>query len=206
MYCTKEDLRAEGVTEAQASDARLTELIGLATDYIDAMTGRWFEPRTKTMVLDGNGCCTLMLPVFLIAATSVKVDGEAVTGYKIYNRFNPDDRDAPAIYHEDTWPEGVQNIEIAGSWGYVDPGAEAGQYVTPPRIKRCCMRLVIRDLPLLNDQAGQEDRRRSRIVSESTDGHSYTLKRLAMFPELTGDLDIDEVLSYYRRPCRVELV
>ncbi|MGE5551514.1 MAG: hypothetical protein ACM3ZC_13460 [Bacteroidota bacterium] len=205
MYCTIEELRAEGVTTEQATDDRLTELIGLATNYIDAMTEQWFEPRDQTILLDGNDSCLLMLPVFLISATSVKVDGEDITGYKIYNRFVPDDRLAPAIYRDDKWPVGVQNVEIAGSWGYVDQNFTY-EKVTPPRIKRCCMRLVIRDLAPLGDQAGQEDRKRTRIISESTDGHSYTLARLAMFPALTGDPDIDEVLSYYKRSCRVELI
>ena len=83
MYCTIADFRAEGVTEGQASDAKLIGLISLAGNYIDRMTGQWFEPRKKTVKLDGNGGIILPLPVFLIELPeSVTVDGEEVGGLR----------------------------------------------------------------------------------------------------------------------------
>lgn len=45
-YCTIADIRNEGFPSSVVSDARLNQLIPLASRYVDKMTGRWFEPRT----------------------------------------------------------------------------------------------------------------------------------------------------------------
>lgn len=200
-YCTIEEIRAEGITPDQASDDRLALLIELATAYIDGVTRQWFEPRPVTITLDGNGSETLFLPVFPIEVASVTVDGKAITDYKVYNRFFPDDRRNPKIFRESGWPEGRQNVSIDGTWGFVDKVGD--QYVTPAMIKHVAKRLVIRELPLLGDFEGQEERKRARIISESTDGHSYTLERLAGTLDLTGDPDIDGVLPLFRAPIAI---
>jgi len=200
-YCTIQEIRNEGITPEQAGDTRLAALIDLATAYIDGVTRQWFEPRAMTITLDGNGNETLLLPVFPIEVVSVKVDGQAITDYKVYNRFFPDDRRNPKIYRDAGWPEGRQNISIEGTWGFVDK--VGAQYLTPTVIKQVAKRLVIRELPLLGDAEGQEERKRARIVSESTDGHSYTLERLAGTLDLTGDPDIDGVLALFRAPIAI---
>lgn len=200
-YCTIEEIRAEGITPERASDPRLAMLIELATAYIDGITRQWFEPRALTITLDGNGGQMLYLPVFAIEVTSVRIDGQAITDYQVYNRFFPDDRRNPRIYREAGWPKGRQNIAIEGTWGYVDKvGTE---YRTPLLIKQVAKRLVIREIPLLGDAEGQEERKRARIVSETTDGHSYTLERLAGTLDLTGDPDIDGVLALFRAPIAI---
>lgn len=200
-YCTVQDIRDEGITPEQADDTRLATLIDLATAYIDRVTRQWFEPRAMTITLDGNGSETLLLPVFPIEVVSVTVDGQVVTDYKVYNRFFPDDRRNPKIYRDAGWPEGRQNVSIQGTWGFVDKIGT--QYTTPAMIKQVAKRLVIRELPLLGDAEGQEERKRARIVSESTDGHSYTLERLAATLDLTGDPDIDGVLALFRAPIAI---
>ncbi|MDI3548133.1 MAG: hypothetical protein PWR10_1785 [Halanaerobiales bacterium] len=201
-YCTVQEIRDEGITSEQATDPRLTTLIDLATVYIDGITRQWFEPRTITITLDGNDGEVLYLPVFPIEVVGVTVDGQAVIDdYKVYNRFFPDDRRNPKIYREAGWPEGRQNVSIEGTWGFVDKVGT--QYLTPTMIKQVAKRLVIRELPLLSDAEGQEERKRARIVSESTDGHSYTLERLASSLDLTGDPDIDGVLALYRAPIAI---
>lgn len=200
-YCTVQEIRDEGITPEQADDTRLTALIDLATAYIDGITRQWFEPRAMTITLDGNGSETLLLPVFPIEVVSVTVDGQVITDYKVYNRFFPDDRRNPKIYRDAGWPEGRQNISIEGTWGFVDK--VGAQYLTPAMIKQVAKRLVIRELPLLGDPEGQEERKRVRIVSESTDGHSYTLERLAGTLDLTGDPDIDGVLAMFRAPIAI---
>lgn len=201
-YASVADLRAEGVTTEQASDQRLQQLIDLATSYVEAITGLWFEERAMTLRLDGTGSRTLWLPIFPTEVSTVRVDGRAVTDYVAYNRFAPDDRRSPRLVREVGWPKGRQNIEVDGRWGYVDP-APGGGVKTPEPIRRAVLRLVVRELPLLTDVEGQEDRKRTRIVSETTDGHSYTLERLAVTLDLTGDPDIDGILAMYRRPIAV---
>ncbi|NSW82530.1 MAG: hypothetical protein HPY90_04515 [Syntrophothermus sp.] len=200
-YCTVQDIREEGITAERATDTRLALLIDLATAYIDGITRQWFEPRAVTIMVDGTGGQTIFLPIFAIEVAAVTVDGLAVTDFKVYNRFFPDDRRNPKIYREAGWPRGRQNVVIAGTWGFVDKvGTE---YQTPALIKQAAKRLVIRELPLLGDSEGQEDRKRSRIVSETTDGHSYTLERLVGTLDLTGDPDIDRVLALFRAPIAI---
>ena len=54
MYASVADLRDEGVSVAQASDARLLALIDEAGRAIDSFTGWFFEPRNLTLRLDGQ--------------------------------------------------------------------------------------------------------------------------------------------------------
>lgn len=203
MYCSIEDIRAEGVSEEQATDAKLTELIALACGYIDRVTGQWFEPREKTLILDGTGGEFLPLPVFLIQRPEmVKADGEPVTDYVVYNRFPPaDDRGYPKIHRKARWPKGVLNVEITGLWGYVDEDAHGG-YVTPPLIKRAAMKLALYNFPSLGDAEAQEEKAlRGALLKETTDGHSYELASevvAAMASDaITGDAEIDDILKQY---------
>lgn len=197
MYCTIQDIRSEGITEAQASDDRLTELIEMASDYIDFMTKRWFEPRDKTLKLDGTGHDILWLPIPIITVSTVKVDGQplATTSFTAYNR--PDDRNNPIIKAYNYWPKGALNVEIAGTFGYTDED-RLGNPITPRQIKHICKKLVIRELPQLGDVDAQEEKKRSRIISETTDGHSYTLANHG--GEYTGDQEIDNILYLFKRP------
>ena len=203
MYCSIEDIRAEGVTEEQASDARLSELIGLACGYIDRMTGQWFEPREKTLRLDGTGGEVLPLPVFLIERPEiVTADGVEIADYVLYNRFPPaDDRGYPKMYRKTRWPKGVLNVEVKGLWGYVDEDARGG-YFTPPLIKRAAMKLALYNFPSLGDAEAQEEKAlRGSLLKETTDGHSYELAAdvlAAMASDaITGDTEIDGILKQF---------
>lgn len=203
MYCSIEDIRAEGVTEDQAGDARLTELIGLSCAYIDRMTRQWFEPREKTLRLDGTGGEVLPLPVFLIEQPeSVTVDGEPVTDFTLYNRFPPaDDRGYPKMRRKALWPKGILNVEIKGLWGYVDEGPDGG-YVTPPLIRRAAMKLALYNFPSLGDSEAQEEKAlRGALLKETTDGHSYELAADVLTAmasnSITGDAEIDQILMQF---------
>lgn len=189
-YCTVEELRAEGVTEEQADDTRLQGLIDRASAMIDAWTGQWFEPRTKTFVLDGHGQEDLPLPLQPVAIDSVTADGLPVSGYTVCG--DPED---PYLHLAGGWPEGRGNIVVRGTFGRVD---EAGK--APLLIRLACMRLVIRELPKLADTEAQEDRLRSRIAQESTAGHSYTLRAENRPSSLSGDPEIDSILALFRAP------
>lgn len=213
MYCTVEDIRAEGVTEDQASDEKLTGLITLAGNYIDRMTRQWFEPREKTVVLDGNGGVILPLPVFLIKLPeSLTIDCEEATGYVLYNRFPPaDDRSYPKMYRQSRWAKGVQNIVIKGLWGYVDEDGSGG-YTTPSLIRRAVMKLALYNFPDLGDaEAQQEKAQRGALLSETTDGHSYSLSDRVLSAmsssTFTGDSEIDQTISQFMMaPIRMAIV
>ena len=69
----------------------------------------------------------------------------------------------------------------------------------PVLIVDAAVKLVIRELPLLSDMSGQEEKKRGRILSETTDGHSYTLSE-ATDASFTGDAEIDGILALYVAP------
>ena len=192
-YCTVEDLRAEGVTEEQYTDEQLEKLIEASCSYIDMITGQFFEPREKVMTLDGRGGRILVLPVFLSLVNYVKVDGEIIDDYVLYNRM--EDRAYPKIYRLTKWPLGRLNVEVSGVFGYVE---EDG---TPPSaIKRAAMKLALYNFPALSDKDAQEEKNlRVLLVSETTDGHSYSLSGDAIANSLTGDTEIDQILKRYMR-------
>lgn len=113
MYCQVEDLRDEGITVAMLSDARATAKILKWSRMIERWTGRWFEPRTRTIYVDGENSEAQSLGHEIIRIDSMAfIDGrgteyeeDAITvqGTRIYNRHltqgleKPDDRDAPYV-------------------------------------------------------------------------------------------------------------
>ena len=156
-----------------------------------------------TLRLDGRGGKTLLLPVFLIRDAVIYIENQHILSndYIVYNRFYPDDRRYPKIYFiDDRWPKGNQNIEVSGLFGYVEPDMS-----TPKDIKRAAMKLATSYFPLLSDKTAQEAKAvQGLIISESTDGHSYSLSSSALSNiqagALTGDSEVDAILRGYLRP------
>lgn len=112
MYASIADFRAEGVTPAAASDARLEALIGLASEYIERVTGRFFDARELTLTLDGTGGRSLLLghPIVRVSEVFIELSvfspGDVAVDtalYRVYNRhltqglLLPDDRDNPKL-------------------------------------------------------------------------------------------------------------
>lgn len=201
-YCEVPDIRAEGITPDDIDATQLTKLISLACDYIDRVTGQWFEPREKVIKFDGRGGQYLVLPVFLIRAEYIRIDNVPVNDYVLYNRISPeDDRRYPRVYRELKWPKGIQNIQIKGKWGYVE---EDGS--TPQLIKRAAMKLALYQFPMLgNSEAVSEKTMSGKLKLERTDGHEYELfedssSSSSGLSLTTGDDEIDGILKYYMRP------
>jgi hypothetical protein len=206
VYATIADLRDEGVTEAQASDARLLVLIDEASRLIDRITGWFFEPRDATYLLDGRGTPSIEPPVPPIRLDALSVEGYSLSidldnliiiGAPIQPGF-----DAPrlSLRHGQFFPKGVGNIEAEGRWGYTeDDGTLEGR--TPLEIRRACMLLVMSRLPLLGDvDAVDEARNRWRIIEERTRDQSYKLDKPVTSSTATGHPEVDEILSRYMRP------
>ena len=196
-YCTVEDLRAEGVSEEDYSDEQLENLIADSCEFIDRVTGQWFELRAKSIRLDGRGGQNLVLPIFLFEAYSVKVGCKEIDDYILYNRM--EDRAYPKIFRCAGWPKGRLNVEVFGQWGYVE---EDG--FTPSAIKRAAMKLAMYNFPALSDIEAQEEKNlRGLLVSEMTDGHSYALSNETVASRsseaITGDAEIDGILRSYMR-------
>jgi len=111
-YAFVSDLRDEGVTPADASDARLQQLISRASRYVERITGRFFEPRLQTLTLDGSGGRSLPLGEAIIGVEAAYIDTSPYSRgdlpvdpdyYRVYNRhltqglLLPDDRDNPRL-------------------------------------------------------------------------------------------------------------
>lgn len=117
-YALVSDLRAEGVSVAEATDARLVRLIRLASQYVERMTGRFFEPRSMTLTVDGSGGRMLLLghPIIAIRDATLVISMPVQIGelpitpsfFRVYNRhltqglLDPDDRENPRLefFHE----------------------------------------------------------------------------------------------------------
>ena len=204
-YCTVDDLRAEGVSEEDYSDEQLENSIADSCDFIDRVTGQWFELRGMVIKLDGRGGRNLVLPIFLREVYRVKIGLDEIDDYVLYNRM--EDRAYPKIFRRAGWPRGKQNIEVSGLWGSVE---EDG--TTPPAIKWAAMKLAIHNFPALSDSEAQKEKNlRGMLVSETTDGHSYNLSDGAVSDAysgaITGDTEIDRILrSYMRSRFRMAIV
>ena len=149
--------------------ADINASIEWVSKFIDRVTRQWFEARTLTVFLDGNGGNTLYLPIPIISVTSLYTNGDFTnavdtTEYAVYSSVGlEDDRRNPRIslisenadffarianeslnvYPGATFRRGRQNVKIVGSFGFVEPGTPP---TTPSMIKRACMKLVLRDL------------------------------------------------------------
>ncbi len=127
MYASVADLRAEGVTAAEASDERLTSLLDEATSFIDRVAGWFFEPRLATLRLDGRGTPSLELPVPPIRVDrlvvgdvelSLAFEDLIVVGAPIGPGF-----DGPrlTLLHGNRFPPGRGNVVVEGLWGFTEP-------------------------------------------------------------------------------------
>lgn len=171
-------------------------------------------------------------------STTEEVDLDDV---RIYNRHltenltEPDDRETPKIeiYEYDAreeqipmlgedsafsifgmgrWPEGDQNVQIVGTFGYTDydpdeevEEGEAPQGMTPLLIQRAAVLMCLRDLrPAYSEGSMREDdMNRSRVTSFRTRDQSITLEKPSMVfgaGSFTGDPEIDRILLEYVRP------
>lgn len=206
MYASIADLRAEGVTETAATDARLLALIDAATRTIDRVAGWFFEPRTLTLRLDGRNTPSLEPPVPPIRITRLALDGRdlslasedlVVVGAPVGTRFT-----APRLTrtHRRVFRHGEGNVIAEGQWGFTEEdGTVEGR--TPLAIRRAAMLLVLRDLAPLTDDASFEARQRARLVEEHTRDQSYRLDGPLKSPVLlVGDPEIDTLLAEYVRP------
>jgi len=203
MYASAQDLRDEGVTLAEASDARLIALIAEATDTIDRVTGWFFEPRARALRLDGRGTPKLSVPWVPLLIESVSIDGAVLapsdvrwTGAPVQAGFIE-----PRVeLRAGRFARGDSNIELQGTWGYTEPdGSRFGR--TPLAIRRACMLLVMRTLPKLVDSDLVGDARSAwRIIEQRTRDQSFSLSKPVQRADITGDPEVDLILARYARP------
>jgi hypothetical protein len=208
VYATVADLRAEGVTSAQASDERLAQLIDEASVFVDRDTGWWFEPRDLEVTLSGRGSPSIEPPAPTIHLTAMRIDrvsrpidADALLIEGAPVRFVPFD---PRITRRDghVFPHGIGNVVLAGTFGYTEAdGSIVGR--TPPAIRRVVMRLVLGLLPRVTDaSASSEAWDRWRIVAEITRDQAVRYSPVAdvLLRDAALDPELAAILSRYARP------
>lgn len=222
FYCGLAQLRAEGLLSAELSDARALAAIQRASQFIERVTRRFFEPRYQTLLASGSGRAALLLEHPIIALDALSTDSEAgsallledESAYRVFNRHlvgGPDDRESPKIELytgsglADGWRfgRGVKNVRVTGVFGYTDASPNPWG-VTPLDIERVAIMLVIRDAAKLRNTDAREDARwRGRITGERTRDQSYTVdsaKDLGHAVSITGDPEVDQILMAFRAP------
>lgn len=247
-YCTIAELRALGIPDTGTnakSNAELQTLITLASNMIDRYTGRFFEPRSQVINVDGKGRNGLLLGDPIIKINSITLRSDDFTSdqpidlgdVRIYNRHltqnltNPDDRDSPKIefiefdrryernnvsgnsahyiFHPHRWPDGTQNVEIDGVFGYTEyDQTEYGR--TPFLISRATCLIVTRQL--LYSAYSQADKANDaanwwRVTEMKTRDQSIKYADPSKFGRsragvgaFTGDPEIDAIIASFRRP------
>lgn len=204
MYATVADLRAEGVTDVVADDARLTLLLDEASRLIDQVTGQFFEPRTLVLRLPGTGAPSVYPPYFPIRIDELSdwdlpldVSQLDVSGAPVLAG-----NDGPRITRlRGFFSYGARNVRVAGRWGYTEhDGSAEGR--TPLAIRRATILLALRWLVPLGEDDGAS--RRRRIVSERTRDQAVEYSDAkAGERSLTDEPEVDGLLWPYVRHSRM---
>jgi len=208
-YCTVADLRARGVTEEQATDEILRESIRLATQVINSFCNRDFWRREETYLLDGDGTPVLFLddrPV--ITVSSLIVDGYKLNPleYKVYGEGGYIKLSGleivPGKILKGAFPEGEQNIEVTGQFGYT---------VIPDEVRESCIILsveALRDLKAgidLSSSTSSSTRnavglKRAKIEDISVEfEYPRSVTSDASGRITTGSIEVDSMLVKYRK-------
>lgn len=232
---TLQEVRDEGFTSAQYPDSRVNDILEELDAYIEELTGNFFEPRTLTFDIDGDGTHYIFMPYPIVSITSVKEDGVSIDldSLKVYNRHlkglrheDQDDRVNPKIeFNQELLPryvdsyrghvrlftKGVQNFEIVGVFAYrdYDPNDLVNGKI-PVMLKRAAKMLLPRFLPTVN----------SPTFSKAWTGHNVKRIRTrtqecemggalvngSLVGTLTGDYQIDQLLSRFVSPVSGTIV
>ena len=174
------DIRAEGITDAMASDAAVNAAIVTWESVFFEACGQWFEPVSAAMTFDGDNSSSAFFRIPIISIDSLE-DLELGTtlstdDYVVYNgrTLLQDDRRHPRIMLKKgrCFNLGRGRYRATGSWGFVEADDSP-----PPQVQYALLKLVIEkllspivpslapatlpDLPTITGQ----------LVAEETDEH-----------------------------------
>jgi hypothetical protein len=130
-YCSVADLRDCGITPEMATDEEVRRAIQRARETIDAFCNRNFWRREERYFLDGDGTQSVFLedrPI--VAVLTLKVDEDVLHPYEY--RVYGDSGYIKLV--RGRFPEGAQNIEVFGQFGFA---------VIPSEVKQACIALSI---------------------------------------------------------------
>ena len=204
------------------TDDQIQEMIDRWSDFIDLHTGQWFDSRSLTLTIDGQGGRILHLPVPVITLTKLQMNesgcDEDLNDVVVYNRRGGseglDDRRNPKVAIKNTktsiysgvdtsrfFIKGFRNQLLAGTFGFTESDGS-----TPLRIVRANIKLVLMEIE--NGGLIPTPAPPGLIVKEVTDGHSITYgstsgSGVAETSSLTGDSETDLTIADYKAPINV---
>jgi hypothetical protein len=236
-YCTVYDLKAAGLASASASDGVAQRLIVQASRFIEHYTGRQFSAAYKVLNISGSSGRALLLeePIIALETVILNYEGDFQTSNKevgtftVFNRhirenlFQPDDRDNPKVEFLHGWDfsgalsggtryssrfwEGVQNVQIAGVFGYTEPD-QSMVGCTPNLIRQACQLICFKQQFAPGSQQRFDEQNKLRLTSEYTRDQGYIMDKpnsIRSTPIIThfGDPEIDAILYGFIRPPKM---
>jgi len=228
-YISIQDVRDEGLTQAQYSDAKVLSYIETWQAFLDRACRQWFIPKTLVLKVDGTDSDSIHLGVPIISIDYIKINDSTTNLstdlYRVYSEIvYPDNRRNPRIklvrnndnlsiyespigYGELKFRKGRKNQEIKGNFGFVEADGSV-----PKLIKRALLKLVIEKLtkpvygPLPSGVTPPSSI--SAILEETTDGHkikydSASVATKSGISGMTSDQEILDIIKLYRAPLGV---
>jgi len=188
------------------SDEQLESRILFIQEYIEKLTNQFFNLREKVFLVDSWGTRIITLPVPIISITKIEIDSENrfieqdLSGYIIFNRFFPDDRDYPKIERKDAFfPKGNQNIKVTGTFGFLNESLE-----TPQPIKMVTKMLLLQWFKGVSESKTRL--RDGKTYFKKDERFETRITESLSIGNLTGDPEIDNILTRYRRAEAVSLI
>lgn len=191
-YCTSAEVRAEWTDSSAYGDARIISTIQECSQFIENATGRIFGSTANTKRFQTTGQNIYDLGEEIVSITSIKY-------------YDYDDNELDEIESNEfrvfgsliKIQEGYEPIEgyymlVTGNFGTQLESA------VPREIRKACLKLVKRELPLIGDDNASDDKLKSRIVSERLGDYSVTYEKTDI-PIITGDQDVDRIIQMYSR-------
>jgi len=222
-YIQVADVRAEGITEAMASDVKVLSYITMFQQLLERACRQWFIPKQITVMADGNDSDTLFFGVPIIQVDHLKLNGSSevldTAYYKVYNsRGYPDDRRNPRIkligpdYQQSIFTapmtggrlkfrRGYQNQEVKGIFGFTEADGS-----TPELIKRALLKMVCTKVTEKIFDPTAPGWIAGPVTSETTDSHSIgygfsdSLLTSGAFSGAIDDPEVLDIIRMYRAP------
>ena len=205
-----EVLHSDSVPKARGELEILAQM-----EFIDQWTRQWFEPRSKTIRLEGKNSNVVFLRVPIISISEIRlndtVDAADLTQFEIYTGV--DNRRNPRIKLR----SGVRNIftatlgrtfrratysEFDGSYGFVE---EDGS--TPLLIKKATLILTANHLKVPagagSSLAGVGAKKREKVDLHETEYFQPDDVSGAASGAISGDIEVDRILRMYRGPTGI---
>jgi len=218
------EVRDEGLTVSEVSNAKLESLIGLVNDYIEEATQQVFRPTPRTFRVDGPHHERLFLANPIIGIDYVKPDRStealeetalAINFTRVdltyKDRLKPDPRRNPSIAltparfyleasryyrHNPMFGVGRLNHEIKGVFGFLESDGSV-----PKLIEQAALELVFANVVTL--EPGATTTTAGPLIEETTDRHSVRYGSTTASEgssALATSRRIEEILKAYRSP------